>query len=159
MFTFPIFPTVKALIFSMVTWCQISFKPCRYYLSKIERFYPWIYWFIFLSPRNCLSRRPIMLGNRLTLQFLCALLLILATFVCDSDGVWTMRYGRSIAKKRTFPYRDIATLLAREQLRSYNEWERPALNARNMESERYVLLSTPEKSRWVCLSHKQINSV
>lgn len=118
------------------------------FLSKIERFYPWIYWFIFLSPRNCLSRRPIMLGNRLTLQFLCAILLILATFVCDSDGIFHTRFGKSIAKKRTFPYRDIATLMAREQLRSYNEWERPALNARNMESERYVLLSIPEKSRW-----------
>ncbi|CAH3018067.1 unnamed protein product [Porites evermanni] len=86
-----------------------------------------------------------MLGNRLTLQFLCALLLILATFVSDSDGIWTTRFGRSIVKKRTFPYRDIATLMAREQLRSYNEWERPALNARNMESERYVPIDEPNK--------------
>lgn len=100
-----------------------------------------------------------MQGNRLTLQFLCALLLILATFVCDSDGIWNTRFGLSIAKKGTFPNRDIATLKAREQLRSYNEWERPALNARNLGSERYVLLSIPEKSRWVCLSPKQINSV
>lgn len=99
-----------------------------------------------------------MLGKRLTLLFLYALLLILATFVYDSDGIYHTRFGRSIAKKRTFPNKDIATLMAREQLRSYNEWERRALNARNMESERYVLLCIPEKSRWVCLSHKQINS-
>lgn len=154
----------------MVTWCQISFKPCGYYLSKIERFYPWIYCFIFLSPRNCLSRRPIMLGNRLTLQFLCALLLILATFVCHSDGIWHTRFGRSISKKRTFPYRDIATLMAREQLRSYNEWERPTLKPKGKDPREtwnqkgtysLALLKNlvGEKSRWVCLSHKQINSI